>query len=221
MKFGNHEVTVFPGSSPEAPLILLNTFEGEGHKVYEEVQKLTKADFHLAAIRIENWGDEMTPWPEPPVAKGMEDCGGQADAFLDELERDILPGVLADQNLHPAWIGIAGYSLAGLCALYALHSKVLFNRCASASGSMWYPGFLEYCREHEPGVRPDRVYLSLGDKEARTRNPVMGKVQENTEALLAWYQEQGYPVKYELNPGNHFVDAAVRMAKGIAWMLEE
>ena len=35
-----------------------------------------------------------------------------------------------------------------------------------------------------------------------------------------WYKEQGLPVVYEENPGNHFQDAVNRMAKGIAWILQ-
>ena len=40
-------------------------------------------------------------------------------------------------------------------------------------------------------------------------------VQENTEALAAYYKEHGIDVIWELNPGNHFKDAALRSAKGI------
>ena len=45
-------------------------------------------------------------------------------------------------------------------------------------------------------------------------------VQENTEAILQHYQELGVDVRWELNPGNHFRDVAMRSAKGIKAILE-
>lgn len=40
------------------------------------------------------------------------------------------------------FIGIAGYSLAGLFALYALYKTDVFTRVASMSGSLWFPGIM-------------------------------------------------------------------------------
>ena len=69
---------------------------------------------------------------------------------------------------------IGGYSLAGLFALWAACQTDLFRGVAAASPSMWFPGFLEYIKEHP--IRSGRVYLSLGDREEKTRNPVMATV---------------------------------------------
>ena len=62
----------------------------------------------------------------------------------------------------PRWRGIAGYSLAGLFAVYALYRTDVFARAASVSGSLWFPGFREYVFSHTPLCRPDCVYFSLG-----------------------------------------------------------
>ena len=51
-------------------------------------------------------------------------------------------------------------------------------------------------------------------------NAVLKTVQENTEAILQHYQELGVDVRWELNPGNHFRDVAMRSAKGIKAILE-
>ena len=45
---------------------------------------------------------------------------------------------------------IAGYSLAGLFALWAAWNSGYFRRVASVSGSLWYPGFTDYIRNNEP-----------------------------------------------------------------------
>ena len=76
---------------------------------------------------------------------------------------------------------------------------------------------------HEPRdeVKPDKLYLSLGNKEAKTRNKLLTTVQDNTEAFAAYYRELGIDVTYELNPGNHFKDAALRSARGIKAILED
>ena len=69
--------------------------------------------------------------------------------------------------------------------------------------------------------KPDRIYLSLGDAEAKTRNPVLKTVQKNTEELAEYYRSLGMDVTYELNPGNHFRDPELRSAKGILAILRE
>ncbi|MBQ6125309.1 MAG: hypothetical protein IJL13_07895, partial [Spirochaetales bacterium] len=66
---------------------------------------------------------------------------------------------------------------------------------------------------------PSKVYLSLGDREAKTRNPVMSTVQDNTEKMAELLKKRGADVSYELNPGNHFQDPELRMAKGIFGIL--
>jgi hypothetical protein len=45
-------------------------------------------------------------------------------------------------------------------------------------------------------------------------------VQRNTEELVDHYKSLGLEVTWELNPGNHFKDAALRSAKGIKAILE-
>ena len=61
--------------------------------------------------------------------------------------------------------------------------------------------------------------MSLGDREARVGNPVIRTVQDNTEYLAGYYREKGIETVFELNEGNHFKDAALRSAKGIAAIL--
>jgi len=57
-------------------------------------------------------------------------------------------------------------------------------------------------------------------KESRTKNPVMRLVEENTRKLCDAYAAHGIATTFEMNPGNRFQDAALRLAKGIAWILE-
>ena len=87
------------------------------------------------------------------------------------------------------------------------------------SGSLWFPDFKEYVFSHEMKRKPEKLYLSLGDKEAKTRNQYLKAVQENTESIAQHLRETGIDVTFEMNPGNHFKDAALRSAKGILAIL--
>ena len=78
---------------------------------------------------------------------------------------------------------------------------------------------IRYAQKNDLIYKPERLYLSLGDKEAKTRNPMLKTVQDNTEFLAGLYRDMGISVKYELNPGSHFRDEACRTAKGIKAIL--
>lgn len=211
-------ITVF-STDTEAPCVWLNTFSQEAEAVWNACQALGSPPFTLAAIHMDNWNDDLSPWPAPTVFKGKADFAGHADAYLKELTECIIPEITDMPAAKPSYHAIAGYSLAGLFAVYALYRTHLFARAACASGSFWFPGFLEFAASHDTLRKPDAVYLSLGDRECRTRNPVMAAVQERTQALHDLFAAQQIRTTFELNPGNHFQDPALRMAKGIRWML--
>ena len=87
------------------------------------------------------------------------------------------------------------------------------------SGSLWFPGMKEYILSHEPKRRPDHIYFSLGDKESKTRNPILRNVRQNTEEIQAFYQDKGIDTVFQLNPGNHYDRTAERTAAGMVWLL--
>src|SRR5699024_3107019 len=95
----------------------------------------------------------------------------------------------------------------------------LFSRIASVSGSLWFPGLMDYITSHEMKMLPDCVYFSLGDLERRTRNPCLKTVQESTERIRSFYAGHGIDTFFRLNPGNHFKNADQRTAAGISWIL--
>lgn len=155
----------------------------------------------------------------PPTFKNADLCTGGADDYLRLLTEEIIPAAEKDLGGVPRWRGIAGYSLAGLFALYAIYQTDLFSRVGSMSGSLWFPGMKEYIFSREPKRWSDCMYFSLGDKESKTKNPILRTVQENTEEICAYYQRKGIDTVFQLNPGNHFVQSVERTAAGIIWML--
>ena len=216
---GGKEISLYLSDKRDCPLIVLNTFEGGGAQVLAEARKMGGGDFSLLSVGGLDWNRDMSPWECVPVMAQDEGYAGGADSYLSLLLEEILPEGLKRLPESPSWTGIAGYSLAGLFALYALYRTDTFARAASMSGSLWFPGFGDFVRSHDMKRAPEKLYLSLGDKEAKTRNPYLKTVQENTEAAVQLYRDMGLDVTWELNPGNHFRDAELRSAKGILGIL--
>lgn len=211
--------SVFPTTFPDAPVIYLNTYSDEGKQVFDSAQATGCPLFTLVTISNLDWNRDMAPWDSPVAFKKGEPFTGGADDYLRLLVEEIIPRAEKDLASPPAWRGIAGYSLAGLFALYAIYRTDVFSRVGCMSGSLWFPGFKEYIFSHEPKRRPECIYFSLGDKEAKTRNPVLKTVQENTEEIQAFYRSKGIDTVFQMNPGNHFVQGIERTIAGIQWLL--
>lgn len=212
-------VSVFSSYELGSPIIYLNTFSGEGQKVYETAQAAGCPPFTLVAISNLDWSHDMTPWDSPPAFKNAEPCTGGADDYLWLLTEEIIPTAEREISGVPRWRGIAGYSLAGLFALYAIYQTDLFFRVGSMSGSLWFPGMKDYIFSREPKCWPDCMYFSLGDKESKTRNPVLQCVWKNAEEIQAFYQGKGIDTVFQLNLGNHYDHAVERTAASLCWLL--
>ena len=216
---GGKTVSVFLANEPASPVIYLNTVSNEGQQVFEAAQAASRSPFTLVSISNLDWNHDMVPWDSPPVFRNAESCTGGADDYLRHLTTEIIPTAEKELAGVPSWRGIVGYSLAGLFALYAIYRTDLFARVGSMSGSLWFPDMKEYIFSHKPKRQPDCMYFSLGDKESKTRNPVLRSVRKNTEEIQAFYQDKGIDTVFQLNPGNHYDQAAERTAAGIAWLL--
>ena len=212
-------INIFLALKPGTPIIYLNTFSNEGQKVYEAAQAAGCPPFTLVAISDLDWNHDMVPWDSPPAFKGAEPCTGGADDYLRLLIDEIIPTAEKEIDGTPRWRGGAGYSLAGLFALYAVYQTDRFSRMGSISGSLWFPGMKEYIVSHEPKRWPDYMYFSLGDKESETRNPVLRSVRQSTEEIYAFCQRKGIDTEFQRNPGNHYNHAVERTAAGLCWLL--
>lgn len=122
---------------------------------------------------------------------------------------------------EPQHTALFGYSLGGLTAVYAVYKTTVFGAAAGLSGSLWFDDFCEWMEGEKP-LRTDlRVYLSLGKKESRSKNPRMAKVAECTqrakEILAAQLKK---PVHFDWNEGGHFHDIEGRFARAVMWWME-
>ena len=114
---------------------------------------------------------------------------------------------------------IGGYSLAGLFALWAACQTDIFSGVAAASPSVWFPGFIDYMKTYK--IKSQNVYLSLGDREEKTRNPVMAQIGNCIKEEYRCLLENGINCILEWNKGNHFKEADIRTAKAFAWVMAE
>lgn len=198
--------------NPDADIVLIQPVDDHDLAGIEnevaEIQRLTDQDFCLIAIRVGNWNTDLSPWKAPAVF-GKEDFGGGADRTLKEVLK------YTEDPAKTYYIG--GYSLAALFAIWAVYQTDVFMGAAAASPSVWFPGFADYMKENR--IRTGSVYLSLGDREEKTRNPVMATVGDRIREAHDLLKEQGVNTILEWNPGNHFRDADIRTARGFAWVM--
>lgn len=212
-------VEVYPSVMPDSAIIFLNTFAEEGDKVYQALYKCGCPNFTLVAISELSWNHDMAPWYVPPISKNDTPCTGGADGYLRLLTKEIIPRAEELIQGRVLWRGLAGYSLAGLFAVYSLYQTQFFSRIASMSGSFWFPDFMEYVFSHELKKRPKCIYFSLGDLECQTKNPYLKTVQGTTEKIECFYAQRGIDTTFQLNPGNHYKNAVQRTVEGILWIL--
>jgi len=179
-----------------------------------EMENLTDVRFNLVAFGIKDWMSELTPWPAPP-AFGKQPFGDGAEATLRYLKEVLLPSLT--ERWGATRVVLGGYSLAGLFALWAGYNSALCDGIAAASPSVWYPQWTEYITGRT--MHSKAVYLSLGDCESRTKNPVMAHVDDAIRLQHEQMAAQGIATTLEWNIGGHFVDSEKRMAKAFAWSM--
>lgn len=176
----------------------------------EAIRQLQIDSWCMIAVPVKDWNLELTPWKND---YSQEKTGGAASK-LEEIQEVIIPDF---ENAYPndnRNYYIAGYSLAGLFALWSSYQSERFKGVAAVSPSVWYPGWIEYAGDNT--CKAAQVYLSLGNKEHKTRNRQMAAVKSCIEQQYELLQADNKRVALEWNDGNHFANVTERMVKGIA-----
>ena len=186
---------------------------------YAEIKRLVPdCPFFFIAVQIDDWNRELPPWQSDSVF-GWQSFGGDGAETLRFLKKQLLPQLyLGFAIAEPKEYLLAGYSLAGLFALWAACDTDMFSGIAAVSPSVWYPGWLRFADESWPET--DCIYLSLGEAEERTKNETLAAVGNAIREQYRLLMMKNIPCTLEWNPGNHFRDTELRTARGIAWMLK-
>lgn len=219
LHFGHRRVCLYKLLDGAAPLVYSIDYHENGQLLLEACKQVGCSGFDLVTISGLHWNQELSPWPVETVVSKDDNFSGGAGLWLPVLTDEVVPQVERLLDAPPTCRLLAGYSMAGLFAVWTAYQTDLFTRILSASGSMWYPGWLEYAREHQTAVPLQGIYLSVGDKESTSRNAVLQTVGERTRAVADLMASRGIPSKFELNPGNHFKNPPLRVVKGIHWLL--
>ena len=203
-------------------LLLQMTGEHELQNMDSEVEAIAQGSAHsflFAAVPVKSWNDELSPW-EAPAVWGKESFGGNAADTLRFLTEQVIPASKQQFALpENVRIILGGYSLAGLFALWTSTQTESFSGVAAASPSVWFPGWMEFEQKHP--IQAQCNYMSLCDREERTRNATMAAVGDNIRALHRELVERGKNCTLEWNNGGHFKDADLRTARAFRWAMED
>ena len=219
LQIGNKLCRIYGEANAEY-LLFQMTDEQALQSMDKEVAAIAQSEhrFLFAAIPVLNWNDELSPW-EAPAVWGKQGFGGNAMDTMHFLTEQAIPTLKQQFDLpKDTKIILGGYSLAGLFALWASTQTNLFYGIAAASPSVWFPGWGEF--ERRCPVQTQRIYLSLGDKEDRTKNPTMAAVGDNIRTLHSQLTEHGTDCVLEWNSGGHFKEVDVRIAKAFQWIIK-
>ena len=198
----------------DAKTILVQTVDEYDLKNIENeisyIKNNTNKDFCLYAFKVDNWNDDLSPWHADAIF-GNNEFKGNGKKTLDEIIT-----YLKDES-KDYYIG--GYSLAALFSLWAAFNINLFKGVAAASPSVWFNDFDNFV--YKNNIKTKNVYLSLGDKEDKTKNQVMKTDKEKIIKINDILLNKEINTILEFNEGNHFKDADIRTAKAFVWLLNQ
>lgn len=182
----------------------------------ETVAQATGTAFALCDFCVEDWDRELSPWAAPEFYAGRP-FGGGAGQTLAFVERELLPSLRARYGPAPVLLG--GYSLAGLFALWCGYETDLFAGVMAASPSVWFDGWTDYAAQRTMKART--VYLSLGDREEKARDPRLARVGDCIRRQKALLDASAVANTLVWEPGSHFQQPDMRTARGFAWLIME
>lgn len=199
--------------SRDSDIVLLQPIDTkESEEIENEyglIKTMVNKDFRLVAIVVDDWNRDLSPWKAPAVFR-KDDFLGEANNTLDKIEKMI------EKNKK---YYLAGYSLAGLFSLWAAYQTDKFYGVAAISASVWFDSFVEYMQENE--MKTKHVYLSLGDKEAKSRNKTIATVADKMQQCYKILKGKEIDCTFKWNEGNHFKDVSLRIALGFAWLINK
>lgn len=167
------------------------------------------------SISNNNYEKDFTPYPHPPVFRNGIPFSGKADSYLDTL-MEILKA--AETSAYaPSNRILAGYSLGGLFSLYATSKTDFFDRICASSASFWYPGFMDYVKQHEFYFQ--KASFSIGDKESQTKNPFLSKSEEAMLQVKELLESTNHEISFCRMNGGHFQNTEQRLMDGIRILL--
>ena len=169
-----------------------------------------------------DWNDALTPWSADGVFRKSKPFGGRAELFLKDLKEDFFPSIETFLKLRKPERFLVGISLSGLFAVWSVFTSDLLKGIASISGSLWFDRFTSWCTSQtlSPSVR--KIYLSLGDREKKSRDPRMATVEDATRQTADILRGKGADVEFVIEENTtHFSPAVPRLEKAFKALFPE
>jgi predicted alpha/beta superfamily hydrolase len=208
---GKSVIIITPAETPSHITVICNSINDEWRKIWHFCEELRCPDINLVLISGLKWDAMLTPWHADRIVTRRDNFEGRADEHLAWIGEKILPLCPDGKRI------IAGYSLGGLFAIYSTYKCDYFSAVASGSASVWFPRFLDFVLENDLMCRPEAVYLSLGDMETKSKKPQLQLTESIMRQINEHYLSLGLRSTFELNPGDHFTDYDLRLAKAITF----
>ena len=192
---------------------------------------ITVKNYVLIGISITDWNRYLSPWYCPKLfGKDDNDFKGEGQTTFDWLINNCIPKIekeiLKIDNNIPIKRYIGGYSLSALFSLWVFYSdknkkEKIFNGVCACSPSLWFLKWDDFIKNKEAN-EDSIIYLSLGDKEGKTKNETFKKMKTGMDKMIEKVKNDKNVKKYifEENKGGHYSDVELRMAKGFKWIIE-
>lgn len=114
------KVRIWCGGEDALPTVYMHSVAGDGHCVWEACRRIGCPDFNLVSIYDFDFDGDLTPWPAQGVRKRQPPFKGNAKSHLAEMLDRIMPEAEDLLPAKPLYNALAGYSLAGLFALWSV-----------------------------------------------------------------------------------------------------
>lgn len=199
------------GNNDKNPLFLMFCFqEKEAWEILEEASK-EEGEYVLSLVILPNWDSRMVPFDFPKMK-----IKPQADVTSEEIP-EILSEIEKECACKISERYLLGYSLGGLFAVYE-GLKGRFDGFASVSGSLWYPGILEYVKQNPLPKRLRKGYFSIGDRETGKLSSPFFQAREKMLAVMDEVEKKGLMCEFDLNEGGHFDHPEKRVMKAMRYL---
>lgn len=145
-----------------------------------------------------DWDNDLTPWITEGINKKDSPFRGHSAFFLKNFIKDHIRSIETEHKLVNPERTLVGVSLSGLFAIWSAFNTDAFTNIISLSGSLWYEGLVSWIKSNKLNPSVKKIYLALGDKERKVKEPRFAIVQDATEEIVSCLEKELNAVKYVL-----------------------
>ncbi len=169
----------YSGNTPGSydPIVYLHSLKGNGYEVWEQCQLLHCSSFTLVSILTPSWNDSLTPWKCEGLFAEDAPFKETLSSILCSLKRLLPKPNCSSGQLHSI-VALQAIRWQGVSAMRSFNTA-LFDGLASASGSLWYPGFSKYISANTFAKKPLCLFLPRLKRSKNTQPPSSQRFARN------------------------------------------